>query len=97
MERCRRCRRQLKDPDSISCGIGPVCLAKIGSSGELSGNSDQLELDFSAPEIKPLPPRYAGKTLKEQHKETMRIIYRWRYDANDKGESFIDDLAADSH
>ena len=43
VERCRRCGRSLRDPQSIAEHIGPVCKSRISAD-------KQMELDFAEPE-----------------------------------------------
>jgi hypothetical protein len=74
MDRCRRCYRQLKDPESVKRGLGPVCFGKSsnGSNDKLFNSFGQLELEFE----QPMPQRFRGKTLMEQHAEACKVIFR---------------------
>jgi hypothetical protein len=102
--RCQACHRPLKDPESIARHIGPVCFGKtVNGSGELSGDSGQLELDFTEPDptveepvtvlVKPPPKRFSGLSMIEQHREACRIIDRWRYSNDDcEGDDLSDGL-----
>lgn len=64
-KRCKRCHRSLTDPESIDRGYGNICWQK-----HLADKQTTLQFYL------PIPKRFQGKTLLEQHKEAMRVLMR---------------------
>ena len=62
MPRCKRCRRPLADPESISSGYGPVCRQR-----QSEDNQTILEFDKPSNLFKP------GMSMLEQYREVKKV------------------------